>query len=77
MINILLRILFIVKVSIIYPLIYVFIGVNFHNDADIEGMRRSFEQKKISVGYYNPITNPVPNFNQNPYLLKERSKALQ
>ena len=29
-----------------------------------------------TVGYYNPITNPVPNFSQNPYIARERSKAV-
>ena len=40
-------------------------------------MRNSLAQgKRVTVGYYNPITNPVPNFNQNPYIARERSKAM-
>ena len=41
-------------------------------------MRKSFESKHqlATVGYYNPITNPVPNFSQNPYIARERSKAV-
>eukprot|EP00831_Metopus_contortus_P041452 TRINITY_DN32533_c0_g1_i2.p1 TRINITY_DN32533_c0_g1~~TRINITY_DN32533_c0_g1_i2.p1 ORF type:complete len:146 (-),score=25.31 TRINITY_DN32533_c0_g1_i2:128-565(-) len=26
-------------------------------------------------GKYNPITNPIPNFNQNPYIMRERVRA--
>ena len=26
---------------------------------------------------YNPITNPIPNINQNPYIAKERIKVNQ
>eukprot|EP00347_Sterkiella_histriomuscorum_P010638 403375503 len=52
--------------------------VNLHIDADPEVMRQSFEQKKQgTVGYYNPITNPVPNYSQNPYIARERTKAHQ
>ena len=29
-----------------------------------------------SMSYYNPITNPIPNQNQNPYVLREMNKAM-
>lgn len=25
---------------------------------------------------YNPITNPIPNYNQNPYVMKQKMKAM-
>ncbi len=37
--------------------------VNVHLDANPEEMRKSFENKQqLTVGYYNTITNPVPNY---------------
>jgi hypothetical protein len=39
-------------------------------------MKQSFDSKKSTIGYYNTITNPVSNFNQNPYIARERSKAI-
>ena len=39
------------------------LGVEINLNSDLNEMRKSFEQKKLTVGYYNPITNPVPNFN--------------
>ncbi len=38
-----------------------------HRD-DFEEMQKTFETKKSTVGYYNPITNPIPNFSSNPYI---------
>ncbi len=29
----------------------------------------------MSVGY-NPITNPIPNFSQNPYILRQKQLAM-
>jgi hypothetical protein len=29
-----------------------------------------------TVGYYNPITNPVNGFSHNPYLTREKQKAV-
>jgi len=34
-------------------------------------------QSMSTVGYYNTITNPVNGFASNPYLAKERAKAVQ
>ncbi len=30
---------------------------------DIANLRKSFDNKKGIVGFYNTITNPIPNFN--------------
>jgi len=47
-----------------------------HADSDPEEMLKSFEMKKqVTVGFYNPITNPVPNMSYNPYIAKEKNKA--
>jgi len=50
--------------------------VNYKNDQDVDLMRQSLDSKNVTVGFYNPITNPVPNFNQNPCIARERAKAL-
>ena len=58
--------------------IYQYIDIELYlgSDYDAEHMRQSFENKRQAVGgYYNTITNPVPNYNQNPYIAKERTRA--
>jgi hypothetical protein len=30
----------------------------------------------MDPGGYNPITNPIPNVNQNPYIEKQRKQVL-
>lgn len=46
-------------------------------EREMEMMRKSFETRNQStLGYYNPITNPIPNYNLNPLIAKEKINAL-
>ncbi len=41
-----------------------------------EGSRLGFGTPTGSASAYNPITNPIPNFSQNPYILRQKQAAM-
>lgn len=40
-------------------------------------MRKQEDQPEQAQKNYNPITNPLPWHNDNPYVKREQSKAVQ